>query len=110
MFPMYAGFYVFPVRLGMFLFCCFLLVAVFIFAWYLSLCLHLDLSKISWYVVTDWLKISSEEDNDESQDSIDNGTCLMIDGEWLDSVFMYFIFFDYFLFGTDDKLNGVTSK
>ena len=34
----------------------------------------------------------------------------MIDGEWLDSVFMYFIFFDYFLFGTDDKLNGVTSK
>ena len=60
----------------MFLFRCFLLVAVFIFAWYL----------------------------------IDNGTCLMIDGEWLDSVFMYFIFFDYFLFGTDDKLNGVTSK
>ena len=53
----------------MFLFHCFLLVAVFIFAWYL----------------------------------IDNGTCLMIYGEWLDSVFMYFIFFDYFLFGTDDS-------
>ena len=93
----------------MFLFSCFLLVVVFVFAWYLSLCLHPDLSNTSWYGVTDWLKIFSEEDN-ESQDSIDNGTCLMIDGEWLDSVFLYFVFFDYFLFGTDDKLNGVTSK
>ena len=75
----------------MVLFHCFLFLALFIFAWYLSLCLYPDLSKASWYGVTESLKISSEEDNDESQDSIESGSCLMIDGGWLDSVFMYFI-------------------
>ena len=63
----------------MFLFRCFLLLAVFIFAWYLSLCLYPDLSKTSWYGVTESLKISSEEDNNESRDSIESGSCLMID-------------------------------
>ena len=75
----------------MFLFRCFLLLAVFTFAWYLSLCLNPDLSKASWYGVTESLKISYEEDNNESRDSIESGSCLMIDGGWLDSVFMYFI-------------------
>ena len=41
--------------------------------------------------VAESLKISSEEDNDESQDLIRSGSYLMIDGGWLDSVFMYFI-------------------
>ena len=41
--------------------------------------------------VTESLKISSEEDNDESQDLIRSGSYLMIDGGWLDSMFMYFI-------------------
>ena len=45
----------------MLLFCCFLLLAVFIFAWYLSLCLYPDLPKASWLGVTELLKISSEE-------------------------------------------------
>ena len=75
----------------MFLFRCFLLLAVFIFAWYLSLFLYPDLSKASWYGVTESLIISSEEDNNESRDSIESGSCLMIDNGWLDSVFMYFI-------------------
>ena len=89
----------------MFLFRCFLLLAVFIFAWYLSLCLYPDLSKASWYGVTESLKISSEEDNNESRDSIESGSCLMIDGGWLDSVFMYFIWL-FFFFGKDDKFQG----
>ena len=63
-----------------FLFRCFLLLAVFIFACCLSLCLHPDLSKASWYGVTESLKISSDEDNDESRDSIESGSYLMIDG------------------------------
>ena len=75
----------------MFLFRCFLLLVVFIFAWYLSLCLYPYLSKASWYGVTESLKISSEEDNDGSLDAIESGSCLMIDGGWLDSMFMYFI-------------------
>ena len=75
----------------MFLFRCSLLLAVFIIAWYLSLCLYPDLSKASWYGVTQTLKISSEEDNNESRDSIESGSYMMIDGGWLDSVFMYFI-------------------
>ena len=75
----------------MFLFRCFLLLAVFIFAWYLSLCLYPDLPKASWYGVTESLKISSEEDNNESRHSIESGSCLMINGGWLDSVFMYYI-------------------
>ena len=54
----------------MFVFRCFLLLAVFIFAWYLRLCLYPDLSKASWYRVTESLMISSEEDNDESRDSV----------------------------------------
>ena len=49
-----------------FLFCRFLLLAVSIFAWYLSLCLYPDLSKASWYGVTESLKIFSVEDNYES--------------------------------------------
>ena len=61
----------------MFLFCCFLLLAVFIFRWYFSLYLYPDLSKASWYGVAEPLTISSEELLDE-------------DGGWLDSVFMYF--------------------
>ena len=64
----------------MFLFCCFLLLAVFIFAWYLSLCLYPDLFKASWYGVTESLKVSSEEGNDKSWDSVESGSCLMIDG------------------------------
>ena len=67
------------------------MLAVSVFAWYLSLCLCPDLSKASWYGVTESLKISSEEDNDESQDSIESRSCLMIDGGWLESVFMYYI-------------------
>ena len=50
---------------------CFLFLAVSIFALYLSLCLYSDLSKASWYGVTESLKISSEEDNDESRDSFE---------------------------------------
>ena len=54
----------------MFVFRCFLLLAVFIFAWYLRLCLYPDLSKASRYWVTESLMISSEEDNDESRDTV----------------------------------------
>ena len=57
----------------------------------LYLCLYPDLSKASWYGIKESLKISSEEDNDESQDSIESGSCLIIDGGWLDSIFRYFI-------------------
>ena len=65
-----------------FLFRCFLLLAVSIFALYLSLCLYPDLPKASWYGIKESLKISSEEDNDESRDSMESGSCLMIDGEY----------------------------
>ena len=65
-----------------FLFRCFLLLAVSIFALYLSLCLYPDLSKASWYGIAELLKISSEEDNDESQDSMESRSCLIIDGGW----------------------------
>ena len=75
----------------LFLFRCFLLLAVSIFALYLSLCLYPDLSNASWYEITELLKISSEEDNDESRDSIESGSFLMIDDGWLDSMFIYFI-------------------
>ena len=71
-----------------YLFRCFLLLAVSIFAWYLSLCLYPDLSKASWYGVTELLKISSKEGNDESRDSIESGSCLMIDGGLLNSMVM----------------------
>ena len=64
----------------MFLFHCFLLLAVFIFAWCLSLCLYPDFYETFLYGVTESLKISSEEDNDKSQDSIEIECCLMIDG------------------------------
>ena len=74
-----------------FLFRCFLLLTASIFALYLSLCLYADLSKASWYGITESLKISSEKDNDESRDSMESGSCLMIDGGWLDSMFIYFI-------------------
>ena len=74
-----------------FFFRCFLLLAVFIFALYSSLCLYPDLSNSSWYGITESLKISSEEGNDESQDLMESGSCLMIDGGWLDSMFIYFI-------------------
>ena len=78
-----------------FLFCCFLLLTVSIFALYLSLCLYPDLSKASWYGITESLKISSEEDNDESRDLMESGSCLMIDGGWLvnPSIFCLIIFF-----------------
>ena len=36
------------------------------------------------------LKIPSEEYNDESGDTIEIGSCLIVDGGWLDSVFTYF--------------------
>ena len=77
----------------MFLSRCFLSLVVFIhLAWYLSLCLYPDLSKALWYGVTESLEISSEKDNDESLDSIEIGSCLMIDnGVWLDSVLMYIV-------------------
>ena len=39
------------------LFRCFLLLAVSIFAFYLSLCLHPDLSRAFWYGITESLKI-----------------------------------------------------
>ena len=74
-----------------FLFRCFLFLAVSIFALYLSLCLYSDLPKASWYGITESLKISSEEDNDESRDSMESGSCLMIGGGWLDSMFIYLI-------------------
>ena len=74
----------------MFLFRCFLLLAVSIFALYLSLCLYPDLSKASWYGITESLKISSKEDNDESRDWIESGSCLMIDGGWLELMFLNF--------------------
>ena len=80
----------------MFLLRCFVLLAVFIFAGYLSLRLHHDLSKASWYKVTESWKISCEEYKDESRDSIESGGCLMIGG-----VFYLNIFF----FGKGDKLN-----
>ena len=67
-----------------FLFRCFLLLAASLFALHLSLCLYFDLSKVSWYGTTESLKIFSEEDNDESRDSTESGSCLMIDGGWLD--------------------------
>ena len=75
---------------------CFLLLAVSTFALYLSLCLYPDLSKASWYGITESLKISSEEDNDESWDSMESGSCLMIDGGWLDSMFIYFVWLFFF--------------
>ena len=75
----------------MFLFRCLWLLLVFIFVWYLSLCLYLDLSKASWHQVKESLKISSEKNNDKSRDWIEIGSCLIIKGGWLDTVFMYFI-------------------
>ena len=77
--------------------CCFLLLGVSIFTLYLSLCLYPDLSKASWDGTT---KISSEEDNVESRDLMESGSYLMIDGGWLDSMFIYFV---YFLFGKGNK-------
>ena len=74
-----------------FLFCCFFLLAVSIFALHLSLCFYPDLPKESWYEITESVKISSEEDNGESRDSLESGSCLMIDGGWLGLMFMYFI-------------------
>ena len=74
-----------------FLFRCFLLLTVSIFALYLRLCLYPDLSKASWYGITESLKISSDEDNDEGQDLMESESCLMVDGGWLDSMFIYFI-------------------
>ena len=53
--------------------------------------MYLDLSKASWYGITDSLKISFEEDNDESRDSMESGSFLMIDGWWLGPMFIYFI-------------------
>ena len=67
-----------------FLFRWFLLLAASIFALYLSLCLNPDLSEAPWYGITEALKISSVEDNEESRDSVESGSCLMIDGGWFD--------------------------
>ena len=44
-----------------------MLLVIFIFDW---LCLYPDLSKASWYGVTESLKISSEDDNVEIPDSM----------------------------------------
>ena len=63
----------------MLVFLCFLLLVVFIFAWYLGLWLYPDFSKASCCGITESLKISSEEDNDESRDSIEIGSCLITD-------------------------------
>ena len=41
-----------------------------------------DLSKASCYGITELLKITSEEDNDESRDSMESRSCLIIDGGW----------------------------
>lgn len=62
-----------------FLFCRFLLFDIFIFAEYLSLCLYTDFCKASWYWVTESLKISYDEDNDECRDLIEIGSFLIID-------------------------------
>ena len=75
----------------MFLFCFFLLLLIFTFAWDMSLRLYPNLSTASWYWVRKSLKISSEEDNLESRDLIEIGSCLIVDGGWLDSIFVYFI-------------------
>ena len=74
----------------MFLFRCFLLLAVFTFAWYLSLCLYPDLSKASWYGVTESLNISSEEDNNESRDSIE---WKLLDDRWWMVRFSVYVFY-----------------
>ena len=50
-----------------------------------------DFSNASWYGVTESFKNYFDEDNVEIRDSIESKSCLMIDGGWLDSVFMYFI-------------------
>ena len=60
----------------MLLFRCFLVLAVFTLAWYWSLRLYLDLPKVFWYGITESLKISSEEEDDESRDLIESGSCL----------------------------------
>ena len=91
----YVGFHVFTVQwdepneisFSFFL----LLLAVSIFAWYLSLCLHPDMSNASWHELTESLQISYEKDNDKILDSIESRSCLIIDDEWLDPVFMYLI-------------------
>ena len=57
----------------------------------MSLRLYPNLSTASWYWVRKSLKISSEEDNLESRDLIEIGSCLIVDGGWLDSIFVYFI-------------------
>ena len=59
-----------------FLFCCFLLLALSIFTLYLSLSFYPDLYKASWYGITESLKISSDGNNDESRESIESGICL----------------------------------
>ena len=71
----------------------------------LYVCLHPDLSKAFWYGVTESLKISSEKDNDESRDSIESRSCLIIDGGWLwlDSIFMYCIWLFLFFVKGDKK-------
>ena len=76
-----------------FLFHYFLLRAVSIFALYLSLCLYPDLPNASWYGITESLKIFSEENNDESRDSVESGSYLMIDGGWLDSKLHLYIIY-----------------
>ena len=63
----------------MLVFLCFLLLVVFIFAWYLGFWLYPDFSEASCYGITELLKISSEEDNDESRDLIEIGSCLITD-------------------------------
>ena len=98
-FLLYAG-----LNQMIFLFRCFLLLAVSKFAWYLSLCLYPDFSKASWYGVTTSLKISSEEDNVESQDSVERRSGLRIAVGWLDSMFMYFNCLILFLVKTISRI------
>ena len=79
-----------------FLFRCFLLLTVSIFALYLSLCLYPDLSKASWYGITELLKISSDGNNDESQELIDSRSCLKL---------VSTIFYQIFIFSSNDRKN-----
>ena len=77
-----------------FLFCCFFMLALSMFTLYLSLCLCPDLSKASWYGITDLLKISSDGDNDESQELIDSRSCLKL---------VSTIFYQFFIFSSNDS-------
>ena len=77
-----------------FFFVVFFMLALSMFTLYLSLCLCPDLSKASWYGITDLLKISSDGDNDESQELIDSRSCLKL---------VSTIFYQFFIFSSNDS-------